>query len=42
MSEPVRRGLLLDLDGTLADSLSVLRQIYFDFLEIYGGTGSRE
>lgn len=34
------RGLFLDLDGTLADSLSVLRQVYFRFLERYGLAGS--
>lgn len=34
------RGLFLDLDGTLADSLGVLRQVYFRFLEKFGTVGS--
>jgi HAD superfamily hydrolase (TIGR01509 family) len=34
------RGLFLDLDGTLADSLSVLRRAYFRFLEKFGFAGS--
>jgi HAD superfamily hydrolase (TIGR01509 family) len=36
----VGRGVFLDLDGTLADSLGVLRQVYFRFLEKFGRTGS--
>jgi HAD superfamily hydrolase (TIGR01509 family) len=34
------RGLFLDLDGTLADSLTVLRRVYFRFLEKFGFAGS--
>lgn len=34
------RGVFLDLDGTLADSLGVLRQVYFRFLEKLERTGS--
>lgn len=34
------RGLLLDLDGTLADSLGVLKQVYYDFLHRHGAAGS--
>jgi HAD superfamily hydrolase (TIGR01509 family) len=34
------RGLFLDLDGTLADSLGVLRRVYFRFLKKFGRTGS--
>jgi HAD superfamily hydrolase (TIGR01509 family) len=34
------KGLLLDLDGTLADSLAALRGVYFSFLERLGATGS--
>jgi HAD superfamily hydrolase (TIGR01509 family) len=32
MSQNIRPGLLLDLDGTLADSLGVMRKIYGQFL----------
>ena len=35
-----RRGLFLDLDGTLADSLGVLRQVYFRFLRQFDQVGS--
>lgn len=35
-----RRGLFLDLDGTLADTLGVLRQAYRDFLARFGAAGS--
>ena len=35
-----RRGLFLDLDGTLAESLAVMRAAYFAFLEAYGRRGS--
>ncbi len=35
-----RRGLFLDLDGTLADTLGVLRQTYRDFLARFGAAGS--
>ncbi|MFH1057824.1 MAG: HAD family phosphatase [Pseudomonadota bacterium] len=34
------RGLFLDLDGTLADSMPVMRQVYFDFLARLGRAGS--
>jgi mannitol-1-/sugar-/sorbitol-6-phosphatase len=34
------RGLFVDLDGTLADSLGVLRAVYFGFLEKFGLEGS--
>jgi HAD superfamily hydrolase (TIGR01509 family) len=34
------RGLFLDLDGTLADSLTGLRRVYHDFLARFGATGS--
>jgi HAD superfamily hydrolase (TIGR01509 family) len=37
---PGSRGLFLDLDGTLADSLGVLRRVYFRFLEEFGLEGS--
>lgn len=33
-------GLFLDLDGTLADSLSVMQMVYFRFLDHFGKTGS--
>ncbi|PWR25129.1 HAD family hydrolase [Zavarzinia aquatilis] len=35
-------GLLLDLDGTLADSLAALRAVYDDFLASFGIAGSDE
>jgi len=34
------RGLFLDLDGTLADSLPMMRAVYARFLERHGRTGS--
>lgn len=34
------KGLFIDLDGTLADSLSVMRTAYGDFLKHFGKTGS--
>ena len=34
------KGLFLDLDGTLADSMPVMRQVYFDFLARLGRQGS--
>jgi HAD superfamily hydrolase (TIGR01509 family) len=37
--ESRRRGLLLDLDGTLADSLPVLYAVYCRFLMTFGHTG---
>jgi beta-phosphoglucomutase-like phosphatase (HAD superfamily) len=38
LSKP--RGMFLDMDGTLADSVSVLRRVYFRFLEKSGCVGS--
>jgi HAD superfamily hydrolase (TIGR01509 family) len=35
-----RPGLFLDLDGTLADSIPVLRQVYAQFLGHFGHEGS--
>jgi HAD superfamily hydrolase (TIGR01509 family) len=35
---PVRRGLLLDFDGTIADTLPVLQQTYDDFLRDINAT----
>lgn len=40
MSVPVA-GLFMDLDGTLADSMPVMRQVYFRFLDGLGATGSQ-
>ena len=37
---PDGRGLFLDLDGTLADSLPVMRAVYDRFLAHYGHAGS--
>ncbi|HEY9759837.1 MAG TPA: HAD family phosphatase [Oculatellaceae cyanobacterium] len=34
--------VFFDLDGTLADSLDALRQVYFDFLTTHHRTGSTE
>lgn len=36
------RGLFLDLDGTIADSLSVLRQVFHEFLSTHGIKSSEE
>ncbi len=33
-------GLFVDLDGTLADSLDVMRRVYFQFLSDFGRAGS--
>ena len=33
------RGLFLDLDGTLADSLTALKSVYLSFLSGFGATG---
>ena len=38
----MRRGLFLDFDGTLVDSLPQLRAAYSGFLRIYGVEGSPE
>ena len=40
MTKPDRRGLLVDLDGTLANTLSLLRQTYETFLEGFGLRGT--
>jgi HAD superfamily hydrolase (TIGR01509 family) len=37
-----QRGLFVDFDGTLADTVPMLRKTYFNFLEGYGHTGSNE
>lgn len=37
-----RRGLFLDLDGTLADSIGALRGVYHAFLARHGATGTEE
>lgn len=37
---PSRRGLFLDLDGTIADSLPVMRAVYDRFLAEHGTSGS--
>jgi len=39
-TSPDRRGLFLDLDGTIADSLGVLRCVYFRFLHEFNQEGS--
>jgi beta-phosphoglucomutase-like phosphatase (HAD superfamily) len=36
------RGLFLDLDGTLADSLTSLKKLYFSFLADFGAQGSED
>jgi len=38
--ESVQTGLLIDLDGTLANNLSIMRQVYGRFLAKYGHNGS--
>jgi HAD superfamily hydrolase (TIGR01509 family) len=38
----MNKGLFLDLDGTLADSIGVLQQVYFSFLTERGAEGSIE
>ena len=40
MSFGGQRGLFVDMDGTLADSLAVLDEVYHSFLLKYGKTGS--
>lgn len=42
MTSPDIRGLFLDLDGTLADSMPVMRETYFRFLARRGAQGSQE
>ncbi|MBY0471653.1 GNAT family N-acetyltransferase [bacterium] len=37
-----KRGLFLDLDGTLADSLDALKSVYYEFLESTGKSGSEK
>lgn len=41
MPSPDIRGLFLDLDGTLADSMPVMRETYFRFLAARGAQGSQ-
>lgn len=41
MTQAPPRGLFLDLDGTLADSMPVLEKVYFRFLEGRGRAGSQ-
>lgn len=36
----MRRGLFLDLDGTLADSLTAMKHVYHDFLGRFGKVAS--
>lgn len=40
MAQAGIKGLFLDLDGTLADSMPVMRQVYFDFLARLDRQGS--
>jgi beta-phosphoglucomutase-like phosphatase (HAD superfamily) len=40
LKPPDRSGLFIDLDGTLADSLGVLRRVYFLFLREFDQEGS--
>ncbi|NQU57207.1 MAG: HAD family hydrolase [Rhodospirillales bacterium] len=42
MSKPGARCLLIDLDGTLADSLTVMKTTYRRFVEKFGGRPSDE
>ena len=43
MMSPIEpQALLLDLDGTLADSLGVMRTVYDAFLQAFGVAGSAE
>lgn len=36
------KGVFFDLDGTLVDSIPILKQTYFDFLEKHGVAGSED
>ena len=38
-ASPLHSGLFLDLDGTLADSLTALKNVYHSFLASYGASG---
>ncbi|GEC17410.1 HAD family hydrolase [Nitrobacter winogradskyi] len=38
-ASPLYRGLFLDLDGTLADSVTALRNVYHSFLVSFGASG---
>ncbi|MCW2249522.1 HAD superfamily hydrolase (TIGR01509 family) [Azospirillum fermentarium] len=38
-SDAAGQGLFLDLDGTLADSLGIMRRAYDGFLAVYGHSG---
>jgi HAD superfamily hydrolase (TIGR01509 family) len=42
MTRPDDRGLFLDFDGTLADSLGLLKEVYFRFMFDVGRRGSEE
>ena len=42
MTERSQRGLFLDMDGTIADSLGAMRYAYSRFLAEHGCTGSAE
>jgi HAD superfamily hydrolase (TIGR01509 family) len=43
MRAPINpRGILVDLDGTLADSIGVMRSAYRQFLSYYGTVGTDE
>jgi HAD superfamily hydrolase (TIGR01509 family) len=42
LPSPAIRGLFLDLDGTLADSMPVMRETYFRFLAARGAQGSQQ
>jgi beta-phosphoglucomutase-like phosphatase (HAD superfamily) len=38
-ASPLHSGLFLDLDGTLADSLTALKNVYHSFLASFGASG---
>ncbi len=38
-TSPLHSGLFLDLDGTLADSLTALKNVYHSFLASFGASG---
>ena len=38
-ASPLHSGLFLDLDGTLADSLTALKNVYHSFLAAFGASG---
>ena len=39
-ASPLHSGLFLDLDGTLADSLTALKNVYYSFLAAFGASGN--